>query len=261
MAEEEFAGDMWEKLMKQAGMKPGEPDYHNNMGLSHRERGEWEAAIVEFREAIRLKPSDVLFHCNLASALAAKGEYNEALSEYGEALRLAPNDYLTHFNLGNLLSKLERTEEAVAEYQKAIQIEPDRADAHYNLSNLYLRQERLEEAVPHYEQVIADPKAAVAMNARLQLGWICIKQQLWQKAEEHLMEVERQRPDEFLANYYLAHVYLNMEAGNFPSWVLPAKALLHAKKAVELQPEDEDAKQVARAALDAFERTKPPEQT
>ena len=62
-----------------------------------------------------------------------------------------------------------------------------------------------------------------------------------------------------MANYCLALVYLNMPAGEAPQWVFPAKAVLHAQKAVELQPEDEDAKQVARAALAAFEKAKPPE--
>ncbi len=57
MPQEESAGDVLEELAKKHG-KPGEPDYHNNLGNSYRARGQLDAAIAEYREAIRLKPSE-----------------------------------------------------------------------------------------------------------------------------------------------------------------------------------------------------------
>ena len=74
MPDENPAGDVMEELARKHG-KPGEPDYHNNLGSAYRARGELDAAIAEYREAIRLKASDVMFHCNLAIALAEKGEH------------------------------------------------------------------------------------------------------------------------------------------------------------------------------------------
>jgi len=48
------------------------------MGTAHRSCGDLDAAISEFREAIRLKPDEVMFHCNLASVWAEKGEHEDA---------------------------------------------------------------------------------------------------------------------------------------------------------------------------------------
>ena len=152
-AEESDPGSL-EEFFAQYG-QPGDPEYHNNMGLAHRMEDDLDGAIREYREAICLKPGDVRFHCNLASVWAQKGEYEEALRGYEQALRLDPNDAVTHFNLGNLLRKTERDEEAMAEYQRAIELEPERTDACYALANCYWDREQWQEAATCYAQALA----------------------------------------------------------------------------------------------------------
>ncbi len=254
-AEESDPGSL-EEFFAQYG-QPGDPEYHNNMGLAHRMEDDLDGAIREYREAICLKPGDVRFHCNLASVWAQKGEYEEALRGYEQALRLDPNDAVTHFNLGNLLRKTERDEEAMAEYQRAIELEPERTDACYALANCYWDREQWQEAATCYAQALAaTPDAPVAGLAHLRLGLHYTDERVWDEAETHLLEAHDEDP--FMANYGLAIVYLNRPVGAEPAWVFPAKAIIHARKAVELQPEDEDALHVARAARAAYERTKPP---
>lgn len=247
-----------EELARKHG-KPGEPDYHNNLGNSYRARGQLDAAITEYREAIRLKPSDEVFHCNLAIAFAEKGDHEEALREYEEALRLNPRDYHSHYSRGNLLSRLGRVDEAIAEYEQAIEADPERPDAHFNLAARYWDQNRVTEAAAHYEKALAgelEPRAAA--GAHLRLGALSTEGKEWEKAEKHLLAVVEQTPDDFMANYCLALVYLNIDWGEL-NWAARGKALVFAQKAVELDPKDADAKQVAMAALAAYEKVKPPE--
>src|SRR5262249_29196716 len=47
-----------------------------------RDKGRWDEAIDELREAIRLKKDFAVAHCNLADALRIKGEFAEALVYY-----------------------------------------------------------------------------------------------------------------------------------------------------------------------------------
>src|SRR5262249_49163470 len=54
-------------------------------------KGDYDAAIVAFREAIRLKPDLATAHFNLGYALSCKGQWAEAIREYKEALHLAPD--------------------------------------------------------------------------------------------------------------------------------------------------------------------------
>ena len=48
-------------------------------------------AITEYREAIRLKPHNAEFHSNLGVALRNKGELDNAIAEFQEAICLKKN--------------------------------------------------------------------------------------------------------------------------------------------------------------------------
>ncbi|MCI0395693.1 MAG: tetratricopeptide repeat protein [Chloroflexi bacterium] len=244
------------EFFKQYG-EPGNPEYHNNMGVAHRMQGELEQAIREYQEAIRLNPYDVRYYANLASVLAEQGDDEAALRYYESALRLDSQDYVTFFNLGNLLRRMERVEEAMIQYRRAIQLEPERAEAVYALAGCYWDQKRWPEATSHYRQgLAADPEAAVAGLAHMRLGVLYTDGRSWGEAENHLLEALNRQEEHFIVHYCLTIVYLNMPAGEGPAWVLPAKAVLHARQALEMQPGDADALQLAQLALEAFERTK-----
>ncbi len=258
MPQEESAGSVFEDLARKYG-KPGEPDYHNNLGNAYREQGKLDAAIAEYHEAIRLKPSDEMFHCNLAIALAMKGEHEEALGEYHEALRLNPRDYHSHFSLGNLLSKMGREDEAITEYQQAIEADPERPEAHFNLAGSYWEQGRWTEAAAHYEKALAGQLGSQqAVGAHSRLGTIYTDAKEWDKAEKHLLAAVELIPDNFMVNYCLALVYLGIDWGKM-NWAARGKALLFAQKASKLDPDDEDARRLAILALAAYEKEKPPE--
>jgi tetratricopeptide (TPR) repeat protein len=161
MPQGEFTGDALEELARQYG-KPGQPEYHNSLGMAYWSRGRLDAAIVEYREAIRLNPFNEKFHCNLGIALAQKGEHGEGLHEYEEALRLNPRDYHSHYSLGNLLLQLGRVDEAIAEYALAIEAAPERPEAHFNLADSLWDQNRVAEAAAHYEKALAGELEAQA---------------------------------------------------------------------------------------------------
>lgn len=258
MTREEPGGDGLEELVQQLG-KPGEPDYHNNLGNLYRVRGQLDACIAEYREAVRLNPSDEMFHCNLAIALVESGASEEALSEFEEALRLNPSDYHSHFSLGNLLSKLDRADEAIVEYGRAVDAAPERPEAHFKLATRCYDQDRFSEAVVHYEKAIAaglGPPASA--DAHLRLGAIALEAKEWENAEKHLLAAVEVRPDDFMTNYCLAVLYLNIDWGQM-NWAARGKAVVFAQKVIELNPSDDDAKQVAMGALVAYEELKPPE--
>lgn len=185
MPAEQSGADAIEEIAKRL-QKPGEPDYHNNMGVAQHGRGNLDDAIREYRKAIRLKPNDGMYHRNLASALADKGEHEEALREYDLALALNWRDYHTHFNHANLLRKLGRIDEAIAEYEQAIKLEPERVEAHYNLADLYWDvQHNFRDASTHYEQALAKEPGwhwDTAKVAHLRLGVEYCKDEGWERA-------------------------------------------------------------------------------
>ena len=59
-------------------------------GDIHFRRGEYDKAIADYTEAIRLNPKDAEERCNRGSVRYAKGEYDKAIADCTEAIRLDP---------------------------------------------------------------------------------------------------------------------------------------------------------------------------
>ncbi len=72
---------------------------HNNLGSAYANSWDLEAAIREFREALRIYPAYSEAHYNLGIALAMKGATDEAVGELREALRLNPGNSKAIYNL------------------------------------------------------------------------------------------------------------------------------------------------------------------
>jgi len=65
---------------------------HALLGLALANKDDWDGAVAEYREALRLDPNDGLMHLGLGLALWGKGNWDGAITEYREALRLNPNN-------------------------------------------------------------------------------------------------------------------------------------------------------------------------
>ena len=91
---------------------------------------DFDGAIAESREAMRLKPNFADAHGLLGLALEQKGDLDGAIAQYREAIRLRPDFAETHYDLGLTLGKKRDLDGAIAEYRGAIRLKPDYAEAH-----------------------------------------------------------------------------------------------------------------------------------
>jgi tetratricopeptide (TPR) repeat protein len=114
-------------------INPDNDNVHVNRGLALDNKGDLEAAIGEYREAVRLNANNDLAHYNLGMALDDKGELEGAIGEYRAALRLDPDNENAHLNLGSALFKRGEVDAAIAEYRAGLRLNPDNDSAHYNL--------------------------------------------------------------------------------------------------------------------------------
>lgn len=71
-------------------LQPGDVAAHLILGRALDDKGDWDGAIAEYREALRLNPNYDTVHNNLGIALGHKGDTDGAIAEYREALRLNP---------------------------------------------------------------------------------------------------------------------------------------------------------------------------
>lgn len=80
--------------------KQGTGREHFEKGWLYAEKGWWDQAVTEFKEAVRLDPSDAKARHSLGVAFARKSVWNLALAEFKEAVRLEPTLPQAHYGLG-----------------------------------------------------------------------------------------------------------------------------------------------------------------
>jgi tetratricopeptide (TPR) repeat protein len=139
-----------------------------------------------------------------ATGLAGKGDYSAAIGEWRRALQLGPAEAAAHFNLANALSKTASTMEAIEEYERALELSPDHAEAHNNLGYLLAGLQRLEEAVPHFEKAVeANPANA---NAQQNLGMALAQSGRTEEALRHLERAVEIRPESIEAHLLMGRL-------------------------------------------------------
>jgi superkiller protein 3 len=106
-----------------------------------------EAAIVAYREAIRLAPDDAGLYNQLGNALHSQNKLEEATVLYQQAIRLNPNNAVLYNNLGNALYNQGKLREAIAVYQQAINFDSNYAEAYGNVGIALKENGKKEEAI------------------------------------------------------------------------------------------------------------------
>jgi tetratricopeptide (TPR) repeat protein len=93
--------------------------------LAYGKKGEYDKAIKDCTQAIRLKPDYAYAFNNRGLAYRKKGETNKAIKDLSEAIRLKPDDALAYYNRGLAYEERGETNKAIKDYTEAIRLDPD----------------------------------------------------------------------------------------------------------------------------------------
>lgn len=135
-----------------------DPNYakaYNNRGLVRSDLGDFQAAIADYSEAIRLNPNLALAYNNRGLVRRNLGDKQGALADYNEAIRLNPDLALAYNNRGLVRRDLEDSEGAVADFDEAIRLNPNYADAYYNRGLVRRDREDKQEARKNFKKAAA----------------------------------------------------------------------------------------------------------
>ncbi len=151
-------------------LAPNEPQLHFTLGAALKCRGALYQAIVAYERAVSLAPSVAGFN-NLGSALRELGRTDAAIVAFRQALRIDASASLVHLNLGTALEDQGRLEEAASCYERALVLEPALEPAQRALAQVLVERDLVEQGFAQYRRYArqrGERRRASAMQARAQ---------------------------------------------------------------------------------------------
>ena len=200
---------------------------HNNLGLALVMQGKYDAAVIEYKLALKINPKAQDVEQNLKNLTALKekeliskkiqtsiqinaeantyfekGNYKEAELIYKKAIALNEGDKVIYTNLGRAQEKLGKYKEAEASFRKALQLDPLNLSIHFNLGISLFDQGRLKEAEAVYRNtIILEPNNASTYYG---LGILLREEGLFTEAEFNFRKAIAIDPTDFAYYNYLA---------------------------------------------------------
>ena len=232
---------------------------YNGRGCAWGAKKEFDKAIADFAEAIRLDPKLAVAYHNRGNAWGAKKEFDKAIADYTEAIRLdfkLASLASAYHNRGGAWGAKKEFDKAIADFAEAIRLDPKDAVAYHNRGNVWDDKKEYDKAIADYDEAIRlDPKYARAYNARAWLWATCPDA----KFRDGKRAVESATPACELSDWKDANNLDTLaaacaEAGDFDAavkWQEKANGMF----------EDSESKEKGRAHLDLYRAKKPYRET
>lgn len=152
-------------LLQACGADKSQQAY--NRGIDALKKGDYDLAISEFTEVIRLDPKHVDARGYRGLAYGKKKDYDKAINEWTEAIKLSSNSASLYLYRGVANGLKMEYEKAIADYDEAIRLDAGYADAYSKRGRAYLDKEDYDKAIIDFNKAIEfNPSDAKAFLGR-----------------------------------------------------------------------------------------------
>ena len=140
---------------------------------------QFDRAIAEFDQVIKLKPNDAVSWINRGAAYRQKGRFDTALQDYDRAISINPGSADAYTGRAQTFEEKERydfdafqhegifEDRAIADYTKLSQLQAKDPGPYYMRAHAYLIERKYDLAIADYTQAInLAPNSAVFLKAR-----------------------------------------------------------------------------------------------
>ena len=133
-------------------------DKFHNIAIFHSKRGDWSAALENYRTVIKYNPDYVMTHYfmgNVYNDRWATGDPDRVIEKYEDVIKLAPNYVQIFMQMGTVHSKMGRWPDAVVDYRKYQRLDPVFERAYPSLGMAYANLGKWKEAENTFKRYIA----------------------------------------------------------------------------------------------------------
>jgi tetratricopeptide (TPR) repeat protein len=215
-------------------LKPDYAEAHNILGAALSRKDDWKGAMTHWREALRLKPDYAEAHEYLGFGLSRTGDWDGAIAQYLEALRLKPDYAEAHSNLGVALGVKGHIDDGITEEREALRLNPDLAEAHEALGSWLGSKGDWDGEIREEREAIRLKPDLVEAHAILGFALRGKGDKAdWDEAIRENREAIRLKPD-----FEVAHVNLGTSLGDKGDW---DGEIREEREAIRLKPDDANA--------------------
>jgi tetratricopeptide (TPR) repeat protein len=129
--------------------------------------GDFQGAIADYSQVVRLDPTNVMAYSNRGMARAYLDDRKGAILDYDQALRLDPNSAITYSRRGLQRSELKDIPGAIADLSQAVKLDPNNAAVYLNRGNFRFDQGDFPGALADFSEAIRlNPSFSMAYTNR-----------------------------------------------------------------------------------------------
>ena len=141
--------------------------FHYDRGIAHKNKKDFDQALADYSEAIRLDPNYANAHLNRAVLLADHGEIDRAMPDFDAAIRLEPTAKLSYVNRAAAYKIKGDWDRAIGDYSEAIRLDPNDAQPVFNRGLAYFSKRDCAHAIGDFTEAIRlEPRASGAFTMR-----------------------------------------------------------------------------------------------
>jgi tetratricopeptide (TPR) repeat protein len=128
---------------------------YDRRGLTYYQKGLFEHAMTDFEKEIKLNPEYGPTYNNRGLVYEAKGDRDRAFAGFDQAIKLNPNGAgPAYSNRGRLYEARGDHDRAIADFDQSIKINPNYALAYLNRGAAYYNKGEYDRAIADFEEVI-----------------------------------------------------------------------------------------------------------
>ncbi|HVQ69744.1 MAG TPA: caspase family protein [Bradyrhizobium sp.] len=147
---------------------------YNLRGSAYYDKGEYDIAISDFNDALRIgPPSGIIFH-NRGNAWRGKGEYAKAVADYDQSIKAGPPSAFSWQNRAISKLALGDLDGALADINEAIRLDPSLPQPLTNRAVIWRAKGNLDRAIADSTEAIRLAKAKAPINIMTPPGSVLI---------------------------------------------------------------------------------------